>query len=82
MLDEQVLSKQQARLQQQQAKAEDARDIAAALKQHKLDEAKNAAAKRSAALKTKALMADQVCSCTRYAPYPFCRWRRPVCLCY
>ncbi|DBA90787.1 hypothetical protein WJX77_006942 [Trebouxia sp. C0004] len=60
VLDKQVLDKQQAKLQLQQDKLQDAQDLAAALKQHKIDEAKAAAARRSAALQTKALMAGQV----------------------
>ncbi len=60
VLDEQVLDKQKAKLQLQQDKVQDAQDLAAALKQHKIDEAKAAAARRSAALQTKALMAGQV----------------------
>ncbi|DBA69943.1 TPA: hypothetical protein ACH3X2_012436 [Trebouxia sp. C0005] len=60
VLDKQVLDKQKARLQLQQDKVQDARDLAAALKQHNSDEAKAAAARRSAALQTKALMAGQV----------------------
>ena len=60
MLDKQVLDKQKAKLQLQQDKVQDAQDLAAALKQHKVDEAKAAAARRSAALQTKALMAGQV----------------------
>lgn len=62
-LDKQVQEKQKAKVQQQQAKVQDARDLAAALKQHKLDEAKSAAARKAAALKSKALMANQVCFC-------------------
>ncbi len=58
VLDKQVLDKQKAKLQQD--KLQDAQDLAAALKQHKIDEAKAAAARRSAALQTKALMAGQV----------------------
>ncbi|DBB03299.1 TPA: hypothetical protein ACH3X3_010687 [Trebouxia sp. C0006] len=60
VLDEQVLDKQKAKLQLQQDKVQDAQDLAATLKQHKIDEAKAAAARRSAALQTKALMAGQV----------------------
>ena len=64
VLDEQVQDKQQAKLQQQKAKVQDARDIAAALAQHRLNEARSAAARRRAALATKALMASQVCCCS------------------
>jgi len=60
VLDKQVLDKQKVKLQLQQDKLQDAQDLAAALKQHKIDEAKAAAARRSAALQTKALMARQV----------------------
>ncbi len=60
VLDKQVLDKQKAKLQLQQDKLQDAQDLAAALKQHKIDEGKAAAARRSAALQTKALMAGQV----------------------
>jgi len=60
VLDKQVLDKQKVKLQLQQDKLQDAQDLAAALKQHKIDEAKAAAARRSAALQTKALMAGQV----------------------
>ena len=67
VLDEQVQDKQQAKLQQQQAKVQDAQDIAAALAQHRLDEARSAAARRSAALATKSLMASQVCCCSPVA---------------
>lgn len=61
MLDKQVQEKQRAKVQQQQDKVQDAQDLAAALRQHKLDEAKSTAARRAAALKSKALMANQVC---------------------
>lgn len=61
VLDEQVQEKQTAKVQQQQAKVQDAQDIAAALKQHKLDEARSRAARKAAALKSKAIMANQVC---------------------
>ena len=67
MLDKQVLDKQKARLQLQQDKVQDAQDLAAALKQHNSDEAKAAAARRSAALQTKALMAGQVGQRHHYA---------------
>ena len=60
VLDKQVLDKQKAKLQLQQDKVQDAQDLAVTLKQHKIDEAKAAAARRSAALQTKALMAGQV----------------------
>ena len=60
VLDKQVLEKQKAKLQLQQDKLQDKQDLAAALKQHNSDEAKAAAARRSAALQTKALMAGQV----------------------
>ena len=60
VLDKQVLDKQKAKLQLQQDKVQDAQDLAATLKQHKIDEAKAAAARRSASLQTKALMAGQV----------------------
>lgn len=60
VLDEQVQEKQRAKVQQQQAKVQDAQDLAAALKQHKLEEAVRAAARKTAALKSKALMANQV----------------------
>ena len=66
-LDEQVLEKQKAKVQQQHDKVQDAQDLAAALKQHRIDEAKAAAARRKAALQTKALMAGQVsqaCCCS------------------
>ena len=59
-LDQQVLEKQKAKVQLQQDKVQDAQDLAAALKQHRSDEAKAAAARRSAALQSKALMAGQV----------------------
>ena len=45
----------------QQAKLQDAQEIAAAVSQYQADEAKSAAARRRAALKTKDLMATQVC---------------------
>lgn len=61
VLDKQVQEKQKAKVQQQQDKVQDAQDLAAALRQHKLDEAKSTAARRAAALKSKALMANQVC---------------------
>lgn len=60
VLDKQVHEKQTAKVQQQQAKVEDAQELAAALKQHNLDEAKATAARKAAALKSKALMANQV----------------------
>lgn len=60
VLDKQVQEKQRAKVQQQQDKVQDARDLAAALRQHKLDEARSTAARRAAALKSKALMANQV----------------------
>ena len=66
ILDEQVHEKQRAKVQQQQAKVQDAQDLAAAVKQHKLDEAKSAAARKAAALKSKALMANQVCFCSSW----------------
>lgn len=62
VLDQQVQEKQRVKVQQQQAKVQDAQDLAAALKQHKLEEAKSAAARKTAALKSKALMANQVCT--------------------
>lgn len=52
--------KLQAKVQQQQEKVQAAEQLAAALKQHQLDDARQAAAKREAAMKTKALMAGQV----------------------
>ena len=61
VLDKQVQEKQRAKVQQQQDKVQDAQDLAAALRQHQLDEAKSTAARRAAALKSKALMANQVC---------------------
>ena len=60
MLDKQVLDKKKVKLQLQQDQLQYAQDLAAALKQHKIDEAKAAAARQSAALQTKALMAGQV----------------------
>lgn len=63
-MDKQVQEKQKAKVQQQEAKVQDAQDLAAGLKQHKLDEAKSAAARKAAALKSKALMANQVCFCS------------------
>ena len=60
VLDGQMQEKLQVKVQQQQEKVQDAEQLAAALKQHQLDDAKQAAAKREAAMKTKALMAGQV----------------------
>ena len=60
VLDQQMSEKEQIRLDLQQAKVQEAQDIAVAVQQHKADEARNAAAKRAAALKTKDLMANQV----------------------
>ena len=60
VLDKQVQEKQKAKLQQQQDKVQDAQDLAAALRQYKLDEAKTITARKAAAVKSKALMANQV----------------------
>ena len=54
VLDKQLPDKQKAKLQLQQDKMQYAQDLAAALKQHKVDEAKAAAARRTTALHTKA----------------------------
>ena len=66
VLDQQMSEKEKIRLDLQQAKVQDAQDIAVAVQQYKADEARSAAAKRAAALKTKDLMANQV--------GPACSW--------
>lgn len=60
VLDGQMQDKVKARLQQQQEKVQDAQQLAAALQQHRLEEAKQASARKDAAMKTKHLMASQV----------------------
>ena len=61
VLDGQMQDKVKAKLQQQQEKVQDAQQLAAALQQHRLEEAKQASARKDAAMKSKHLMASQVC---------------------
>ena len=60
VLDGQMQDKLKVKVQQQQDKVQDAEQLAAALKLHRLEDARQAAVRREAAMKSKTLMAGQV----------------------